>query len=81
MTLILENGRRSTGSKRKSENPILLDETVGPTTHREFGFLLVSAVIVVWVLATGNRGTWGSSEIARQDLHIFLRSRTACPVQ
>jgi len=68
MTLISENGRRSTGSKRKSVNPILLGEMMGSTMHRKIGFHLVSAATVVWLLATGNMRTWGSSGITRQDV-------------
>ena len=41
MTLISENGKRSTGSKRKSVNPISPGEMMGPTSsHRGFGFFL-----------------------------------------
>ena len=57
MTPISENGKRSTGSKRKSVNPISPGE-MDHTARRGFGFLVVSAVIVVWFPATGKMGTW-----------------------
>jgi len=80
MILISESGKRSTGSKRKNANPILPGEMMDPTTHREFGFFLVSVDIVVWLPTTGNMRTWGLSGITRQELRVFLRSHTACPV-
>ena len=79
MILILENGKRSTRSKRKSANPISPGEMMDHTARRAFGSLLVSAVIVVWLLARGNMRTWGLSGITRVEIRDFIRSYTACP--
>ena len=78
MTPISGNGRRSTGSKRKSVNPILPGDMV-PKLDRGFGLFLVSATISMVARERG-RGYVGSSDIARQDLRVSLRSCIACPV-